>query len=213
MLTPEQKQHVIELIDMGDQLEAVRYLQNTLHISAEQAMVLAEKLQQEIETENEAAFRAKAAELQQKHSSGTNVGKTVGGIFMVIGIIFLVIAGLIVYFNYTFTQRAVTIKGKVLSYETYESRNDDGGSTTMYRLAFQYEYQGKTYTHVSSGASSSPEFQEGEELDIMVDPKDPDEILINSFMEQWFASVLLGGMGVVFGGLGFLVYKQLGKKA
>lgn len=212
MLTPEQKQHVRELIDMGDKLEAVRYLQNTLNISADQALLLAEKLQQEIESEDETQFRAMAAELQQKHATGINVGKTVGGIFMGIGGLLLGIALILLYSNYTFSKRALPIKCLVLSYETYQSRNDDGGSTTMYRPTFQYEFRGKTYTYESNSSSSSPEFQAGETVDALIDPEEPTEILIASFMEQWFAIVLLGGMGTMFGGLGFLVFRQLGKQ-
>jgi hypothetical protein len=136
----------------------------------------------------------------------------VGGIFMGIGGLLLGIALILLYSNYTFSKRALPIKCLVLSYETYQSRNDDGGSTTMYRPTFQYEFRGKTYTYESNSSSSSPEFQAGEMVDALIDPEEPTEILIESFMEQWFAIVLLGGMGTVFGGLGFLVFRQLGKQ-
>ena len=210
MLTPEQKEHATELIEMGDKLEAVRYFQQTLQVDADQALLLAETLQQEIEAADTAEFKAMEQTIPAS-PTGLNVGKTVGSIFMGIGGVLIAIAAWLFYSNYTFQQRAVPVKVTVLSYETHQSRNDDGGSTTMYRPTFQYEFRGKTYTYESNGSSSSPEFNEGESVDALLDPEDPTEILIQSFMEQWFAIVLLSGMGIVFGGLGFVVNKQLGK--
>jgi hypothetical protein len=48
-LTPEQKEHAIELIEMGEKLQAVRYFQETLNVSAEEALLLTEKLEEEID--------------------------------------------------------------------------------------------------------------------------------------------------------------------
>ena len=42
-LTPEQKEHVVGLLEMDDKLEAVRYLKETMGVSAEHALMLAEK--------------------------------------------------------------------------------------------------------------------------------------------------------------------------
>jgi hypothetical protein len=82
----------------------------------------------------------------------------------------------------------------------------------MYTPTFEYEFNGQSYTHVSSTSTSSKEFEIGQTISILVDPKDPQEILVNSFMEKWFVPLLLGGIGIVFTGMGYLVFRLLGRK-
>jgi hypothetical protein len=210
MLTPEQKEHAIELIEMGDKLEAVRYFQETLKVNADEALLLAEKLQQEIDAETEARFKS-LEQMMPTPGKGLNVGRLVGGIFMGVGGIMLTIVAFVLYSNYNFSQRAETIKAKLIEYQSYESRNDNGSYTTMYTPVFKYEYKGQSYTHVSTTSSSSREFQIDEMVNVLVDPENPHEILVDSFMDKWFLPLLLGIMGIVFGGLGFIVFRALGK--
>lgn len=208
-MTPEQKEHAIELIEMGNQLDAVRYLQETLDITSEQALILAEKLEEETESELEKEFKSMQDEMHQKPS--INIGRLVGGIFMGLGVIMLAIAAYFIVSNYKFSERAITVKGKVIDYNSYESRNDDGGSTTMYTPTFEYEFQSKTYTHKSTTSSSSQDYELDELVDVLVDPDNPKEILIDSFWEKWFVSVLLGFLGTLFTGMGYLAYRVFGK--
>src|SRR5690349_10572265 len=192
ILTPEQKAHATELIEFGDKLEAVWYFQQTLNINADQALALAEKLQEEIDSE----FTQKVEELKgmTPKSTGVNVGRLVGGIFLGVGVIMLGVITFLIISNNKFSQRAVHTKGKVIDFKNYESRNDNGGSTTMYAPVFEYEFNGKTYQHTSSTSSSSPAYDIGETVDVLVDPQNPHDILIDTFWEKWFVVVLLGFM-------------------
>ncbi len=208
-LTPEQKEHAIELIEIGNQLEAVRYLQETLDITADQAMLLAEKLEEETESDLEKEFNSLREEMHKK--PGVNVGRMVGGIFMSLGAIMLITAAYFLISNYQFSQRAITVKGKVIDYDSYQSRNDDGGSTTMYTPTFEYDFQGKSYTHKSSTSTSSKDYEINELVDVLVDPENPTEVLIDSFWEKWFVSALLSGLGIIFTGMGYLAYRVFGK--
>lgn len=210
-LTPEQKEHAIELIEMGNQLDAVRYLQETLDITSDQALILAEKLEEETESDLEKEFNSLKEEMHKKPS--VNVGRLVGGIFMGLGAIMLAIAVYFLISNYQFSERAITVKGKVTDYESYQSGNDDGGSTTMYTPTFQYEFQTKTYTHKSTTSSSSRDYEMGELVEVLVDPNNPNEMLIDNFWEKWFVSVLLSGLGIMFTGMGYLAYGIFGKQA
>ncbi len=210
-LSPEQKEHAIGLIEMGEKLEAVRYFQQTLNITAEQALVLAEKLEEEVETSPLLeTFKTIQQAVQQKPA--TNVGRLVGSIFMILGGIMLTIVVYLIQSNYQFAQRAIPIKGEVIGYDNHQSSNDNGGSTTMYTPTFQYDFVGKTYTHKSSTSSSSPSYEIGEEVDVLVDPNDPNEILIDNFWEKWFLPALLGFMGSMFTGMGYLAYRVIGKQ-
>lgn len=210
-LTPEQKEHATELIEMGDKLKAVRYFQETLNVSADQALVLTEKLEEEIQT-SPLLEEFKAMEEESRKKPAVNVGRLVGSIFMGVGGIMLAIVVYLIYSNSKFAERAVPVKGKVISYDSYQSRDDDGRSTTMYRPTFEYVFQGQTYTHESSTSSSSPEYEVNEMVDVLVDPEDPKEILIDSFWERWFVPILLGFMGTMFGGMGYLALRLMGKQ-
>lgn len=211
-LTPEQREHAEELIRMGEKLDAVRYFQNTLGITADQALVLAEKLEEEIES-SPLLDEFKALQSEATRKPGVNVGRLVGTIFMSVGGILLAVVVFLIVSNYKFSQRAILVKGKVIDYDSYVSTDDDGSSTTMFRPTFEYAYAGKTYTHVSSTSSSSPEYEISEMVDVLVDPDEPQEILIDNFWERWFLPVLLGFMGTMFAGMGYLVFRILGKHA
>lgn len=214
MLSTEQKDHAIELIQMGDKLEAVRYLQQVLSIDAEKALLLTEKLEQEVDAEDaEVIDELKARQEEALKNPPVDVGRIVGGIFMGVGCLLLAIAAWLGVSHYQFAQRAIPIQGIVLRYSSYESRSDDGPYTTMYTPTYQYSFEGKTYTYQSSTSSSSREYEVNEKVDVLVDPQQPKEILIDSFWERWFVVILLGGMGTIFTGMGYLVYRVLGNSS
>ncbi|MEK6782267.1 MAG: DUF3592 domain-containing protein [Bacteroidota bacterium] len=210
-LTPEQKDHAVELIEMGDKLDAVRYLQELLDITTEQALLLTEKLEEEIEA-SPLLEEFKTLQDEVRKQPTVNVGRLVGTIFMSLGGVMLTVVAYLTVSHYQFSQRAVLVKGIVVENSSYESKNDNGGSTTMYTPTFQYEFEGKTYTHRSSTSSSSQDYEVNETVDVLVDPKEPKEILIDSFWEKWFLSVLLGSMGVMFAGMGYMAYRVFGKQ-
>lgn len=210
-LTPEQKERALELVEMGQKLDAVRYLQKTLNISADEALLLTEKLEEEVEG-SPLLDEFKSMEAEMRQNPGIDVGRVVGTIFMSLGAIMLAVVVYLGISNYQFSQRAIPVKGKVIDYETYQSRNDNGGSTTMYTPTFQYKFKGKTYTYKSTSSSSSPDYEIDETVDVLVDPDKPLEILVNTYWEKWFLPSLLGFMGLMFSGMGYMVYRLLGNK-
>ena len=211
-LTPEQKEHAIELIEMGEKLEAVRYFKETLNITTDEALILAEKLEEEVEGSS-LIDEFKSMEAEMKQQPGMDVGRVVGTIFMSLGGIMLAVVVYLSASNYQFSQRAIPVKGKVIDYDTYQSRNDNGGSTTMYTPTYQYKFKGKSYTYKSTTSSSSQNYKIDETVDVLVDPEKPQEILIDSFWEKWFLSILLGFMGFIFSGMGYMSYRLLGNKS
>jgi len=128
-------------------------------------------------------------------------------LFLVIGIFIMTAAVYLVISGYQFEQRSVIVQGKMIEYEIYTDREDNGASTTMYTPVFQYEYKGETYTHKSKSSSSSQDYIIDEPVDIFVNPDDPSDILIDSFWEKWMLPILLGFMGAVFTTMGFLRYR------
>jgi hypothetical protein len=211
-LTPEQKEHAMDLIFMGEKLEAVRYFQQALNIDAEQALMLAEKLEEEIEAEDSQVLK----EFEQQHTnlkeSGPNVGRIVGALFMGIGIVMLLVVAYLIYSHQQFEKNAKVVKATVTEYQSYNSRDDDGSTTTMFTPVFEYEFKGTKHTYVSNTSSSSKDYEIGEKVDMMVNPDDPQDVLIDSFMGKWFLPLLLGFMGTLFTGLGYVAYAVIGKK-
>ena len=51
-----------------------------------------------------------------------NVGRVVGGIFMTLGSIMLAVVVYLIYSNSQFAQRAIPVKGKVISYDSYREQ-------------------------------------------------------------------------------------------
>jgi len=129
---------------------------------------------------------------------------------MVLGSIMLIVVVYVVYSNNQFSQKAIPVTGEVISYDSHESSDDDGGSTTMYTPTYGYSYNGKNYTYTSSTSSSSPDYDIGEKVEVLVDPDNPEEVLVNAFWERWLIVVILGFMGSMFTGLGYMAYRLMG---
>ena len=85
---------------------------------------------------------------------------------------------------------------------------------TAYAPVYQYDYQGTTYTYVSNVYSSPAPFSEGEQIDIMVDPTDPEHIFVPDDNGSLILGLVFGGIGLIFviscGGL--LIGKAVKKK-
>jgi hypothetical protein len=210
MFTDEQKQHAIHLIEMGEKIKAIKYIRESLNVSLEEALKLTEKLEEEVKP---TPFRLNfnEARRQRFQQAGINIGKLVGSIFMGVGVLLLTIAAWFIVSNNQFEKRAKHVKGKVIDYSSYDSRDDDGDYTTMYSPVFEYEFKGKTYTYTSSTGSSGKDYKIGERVEVLVDPENPEEVLVNSFIEKWLVALILGIMGLAFSGFGFLALRIFGK--
>ena len=205
-LTKKQKVHLEMLLRLDDEPKAIQFLQNELNLSAEEAQVAVEKLKPSVTPLPEKMVQAFKAR-KEGGSKESKLGSRIGLFFMIIGIAMLGFAGYTVYSNYQFMESAISITGKVIEYDTHYSSDDDGGSTLMYSPVFEYEYEGQTYTHNSNVSSSSPDYEIDEEVEIFIHADSPGAAMVNSFMERWFLVVLLGGMGTMFAGMGYMAFR------
>lgn len=125
---------------------------------------------------------------------------------IVMGVILLV-AGLIwVYQTKNFLDKAVEAKGVIIDFveeKTYEG--------VVYRFIIQFvdERTGEEITIVTKAGiqprtyayQHSPEFL-GQEIDILYDPENPHNAMINSFLDIWLGPILVIGLGGIFSSVG-----------
>jgi hypothetical protein len=124
---------------------------------------------------------------------------SVGPIFAILGGLLLVI-GLFFFMRIRrFLASAKEVKGTVIQM-AYRSSSDSGGG---YAAVYQFRtLDGKTIVAQDSLTTNPPRHKVGQELDVLYDPEDPNRAYIKSFMSLYFLPALLGGLGVVFGGVG-----------
>lgn len=111
--------------------------------------------------------------------------------FIIIGVLFFAASSYLLINDYCVSSRGVLAKGRVIDFDIYESTNDHGGSTKDYSPVFQYEFEGQTYVYQSTISSSSQGYQLNENVDILINPKDPNNIIVNTFAERWRNPALL----------------------
>jgi len=99
-----------------------------------------------------------------------------------------------------FLGNAVSANGVVTDLE--ERWDSDDSSYTYYpRVRFETE-TGQAHEFTGDVGSSPASFDVGEEVRVLFDPADPSGARIDSFMQLWFVSLILGGLGLVFSVVG-----------
>lgn len=81
---------------------------------------------------------------------------------------------------------------------THDSDGDRTESVT-YAPVFAYSYNGRDYKITGNAYSSSPDYDEGAQVEIYVDPDDPERIYVPSYTEQKNTSLaFIFGGGIFF---------------
>jgi hypothetical protein len=129
-----------------------------------------------------------------------------GVIFTLVGVGMLVGSGWTMGTTLKFRKSAQTTEGQIVSYDTEVSESRSNGRTkrtTMYRAIYEYrDLSGTTHQAKASSSSSSKGYAVGAKVPVRFMPNNPDDARIDSFMENWFAPLILGGLGIVFFGIG-----------
>jgi hypothetical protein len=153
---------------------------------------------------------------------GNGAARVIGGIFAAAGVALLGAGAWAATRQLTILKDWPRIEAVVVESQVTHSTSRDQSrsrSSDMYKteIVFRYEIEGKTYvTPATSGYSSSsyPEMKRqadahptGSRHAIWVNPKDPNDIRYNAGWSFgfFFYSILLGGMGAVFAGLGVVM--------
>lgn len=130
--------------------------------------------------------------------------KVMGLLFLIIGLIFVGVAGKFFYDNLTYDDRYDAVTA-VIS-EIYTTRDSDGD--TDHSVYVSYTYDGDAYTNVRLGSYSS-DMHEGGRYTVYIDPKRPGDPKVKSPAFVCFMIFLFGGILAV---VGFVIFKSGGNK-
>lgn len=204
-ITDVQKEELRVLIREGKKIKAVRKLQQTYGLTAEQSLTLVEELTKEIDLEPKSkdVLHKEMLDRMRNRTKGADIGKYIGSFFAICGLFMLAGGTYSFVSDSEFVSHAELIEGKCIGYDSYISHSDEG-SSTMFTPIFEYEFRGKTYEQLGEVSSSGQDYDINEVVEIYVDPESPTNILVNTFWDRWFLVMILGIMGVMFTGMGLL---------
>jgi hypothetical protein len=133
----------------------------------------------------------------------------IGPIFLVVGV------GLLVgcFGAFTRTKRFLaTAQEARAEVAGIEERHGGNSQSRSYHPVLRYRTQeGATKEIVSSVGSNPPRYKKGDSVVILYDPAKPDDMRIHSFANVWLVPLILGGVGVIFIGVGAVLTFVMGR--
>jgi Flp pilus assembly protein TadG len=122
------------------------------------------------------------------------VAPAAGGVLLLVGLIFTLIAlGMYVH-HWLFLRRAVDVQGIVIA---MERRVDAQGNHPASAPIVRYPLNGDWYVLSSTTASNPAAYTVRQAVTVVVDPKHPERAMIDSFGQIWVLPVSFGGIGIV----------------
>jgi len=131
-------------------------------------------------------------------------------IFWILGTVFLAVGlgmfagGFLAWRSHAaFAAHALRADGIVVD----QARSSGSKGGTMYSPVVEFSTaDGRTVRVTGSVSSSSPSYARGDHVPVLYDPANAEQARLDSFMEAWFVTLIMGGLGSVFGliGGGFL---------
>ena len=130
--------------------------------------------------------------------------KILGFVFFLIGLS-LLIAGFLSYqHNQKFIAGSEVTAGTVvdLARKTSTSSSSSPNSYVYYPVIQFKTINGSLIEFRATVGSNPPAYRKGDQVQVRYLEKDPYIARINSFMQLWFVSIILGGLGILFTGIG-----------
>lgn len=120
-------------------------------------------------------------------------------VFPLVGLGLLAGAGLAVWMELSFRQRAVEAEGRIVQMIPRSSTDSDGHRSTTWTPVFVFRLpDGKEMRVVAGYSSSPPCCTVGEVIRVRYDPADPSRAQMAGFLASWLVATILGGIGLVF---------------
>ena len=123
----------------------------------------------------------------------------IGGVFLPFGLVFAGIGGWFIWSDLSLASAGGRASGTVIAIDSY--RDSDGD--TMHRPVVEFfDTKGTRHQFSSAMSSSSPDYEQGETVDVIYDPDAPGQAKIDSFFERFLFPGIFGLFGAVFAGVG-----------
>ncbi len=132
----------------------------------------------------------------------------IGIAFSLIGGVMALIAAFLFARTRMFISNAQEVKGTVIRMVYSRSSEGGGGYSPVYQFK---TIEGRLVEKQDSLSSNPPMFTEGQTIDVLYEPANPENARIKKWMNLYFLPLLLGGMGLIFGGIGaaLLIFRLL----
>jgi hypothetical protein len=131
------------------------------------------------------------------------VERVVPGLFALMGL-GLLVASVFIYLNTrSFINSSARAKGTVIAHA--QSRSSDGGLTYAPVISFRTP-DGQTVEFKSQTSSNNPSPALGESVEVLYNPRNPQEAEINSFTSLWILTIILSALGAGFFIIGTTVF-------
>ncbi len=191
-VSEKQKQEVRQLLIEGRKIEAIKYIRENFGLDLRQSKTLVEHIEQDIEPWE---FKRASRSGPKKPLRAGCASKGIGLVFGGIGMIMLGIAFYIYSSQSNQISRSELVMGTVVSNPSQPT--------------IEYQYNGEVYQYYSSVQSNPPSYVMDEKVEVYVDTDNPNNAIINTITERWFAILILGIIGVVFVGVSALAIKMM----
>jgi len=126
----------------------------------------------------------------------------IGIVFGLVGLLLVAIGGFLLIRTRIFISKAQEVKGTVIRMVYSHSSEGGGGYSPVYQFR---TLTGQTIEVADNLSSNPPMFREGQIVDVLYDPENPNNARIKKWMNLYFVPLLLGGLGAVFGGIGVIM--------
>ncbi|BAY15914.1 hypothetical protein NIES21_17350 [Anabaenopsis circularis NIES-21] len=132
-----------------------------------------------------------------------------GSIFAGIGSIFVVTGIIVGVHTRSLIGKSISTSGTVIDLVRHTSRDSNGRSSTAYYPVISFtSNSGKPIEFEANSGSNPPAYTQGQKVEILYNPQEPESAKINSWLDLWFLAVMHTGMGslfVVIGGIPLVI--------
>lgn len=123
-------------------------------------------------------------------------------IFLGIGLIFLLVAGIIAYFRFDFLKRAIKTEGVMTDFILSK------GKYRSYRPVVKYKtLNGKEQSFTNLVGHRPNPYKVGDRVTVFYDPVNPSHAIIGTFFSLWLFPFIFGIIGAIFTIVGIIVWK------
>lgn len=216
-LPHEAKQELERFIQKGEKIHAIEHLMNRYGFSGEESKAIVSALEQQATSPSanpavsrddrplDAAAGNRVIDRQQFFSNPhrryartlPGGGKLVVAIFLIVGSIFLIIAGYTYFNQLSSLKKSDLVTGKVVRMQI----NSEGLSSPI----IAYAWEGKDWIYASRTYSKPAAYEVDELVPIYVNREDPSEVTVDTFSDRWLLLTIFAGMGVIFVTLALLI--------